>query len=536
MQQMYYCPYCNTPVVYGQEQCSYCKTVLNWQGSQTQGQYQSPDSQYFQQQQQQQQQWYQSADGQSAGSELPGGGQPSDGGIGPGLLQWIRNNRGMVIKISIGVLVAAALIITGIALQGEIAKWFAAPVVTAFEASSPTIISGQDVTLQWDVGSATSVSISPGIGTVSSAGTKKISPAETTTYKLTADSRFGGSVSREITITVTGKPPAINSFVASPSAIYFGQQSTLSWNVAQATSVSIQPEVGAVSSTGSKVVSPGATTRYILSAANANGNSTASATLEVSTSNTPIITTFSASPSSIKAGDECTLTWDIIGAKSISLSQGIGGVASKGTMAVTPTETSTYTIRAESDYGSVSKSVTVSVDTSNISTGPAITKDPPQIDTFSASSSSIALGEEVTLTWAVDAARTVSISPTVGSVPSSGWTKVIPTASTTYELTAVNTFGSVKREVPVSVTVSTDGVAPIIRSFTASPQSISQGGTSNLSWDVKGATKYIIDQGIGVPDSKYVQAVTPDVTTSYTLTALNSYGTDNATVIVTVNQ
>jgi hypothetical protein len=462
-------------------------------------------------------------------------GSPPKNKIVSGLLHWIKNNREPVIKISVGVLIAAAFITTGVAMREEIAKWFAPPQVSVFEASSPTIVSGQDVTLQWDVSGATSVSIRPGIGTVSSSGTKTMSPDETTTYKLTADSRFGGSVSKEITVTVTGKPPTINSFVAGPAGIYAGQQSTLSWNVTGATSVSIQPEVGTVSSNGSKVVSPGVTTRYVLTAANSKGNSTASATLEVSTSKTPIITNFSASPVSIKAGEECTLTWDIIGAKSININQGVGGVASKGTIKVTPTDTSTYTLRADSDYGSVSKSVTVSVDTSGVSTGPAISKDPPQIKTFSAGSPSIMLGEEVTLTWTVVAARTVSISPAVGSVPSSGWTKVIPTARTTYELSAVNTFGTVKKEVTVEVTKLTDGAVPIIRSFSASPISISPGGTSSLTWDVKGATRLMIDQSIGEPGSKYGQAVSPNQTTSYTLTAINSYGTDNATVTVTVN-
>ncbi|MFA7247309.1 MAG: hypothetical protein WC169_09080, partial [Dehalococcoidia bacterium] len=331
MQQMYYCPYCNTPVVYGQAQCSYCKTVLNWQGSQTQGQSQSYDSRHDQQQQ-----WYQSQEGnQWAGQDSQGQEQPPNNSVVSKLLQRIKDNRTKTIAIASALLVVTALIVTGVALKGDIEKLFAPPVITAFEASSSTIISGQEVTLQWDVGEATAVSISPGIGTVSFSGTKKMSPDETTTYKLTADSRFGGSVSREITVEVTGKPPTVNSFVASPGGIYVGQTSTLSWNVSGATSVSIQPEVGTVSSTGSKVVSPGATTRYVLTAANINGNTTASAALEVSTSKTPIITIFSASPSSIKAGDEATLAWDIIGAKSINISPGIGGVALKGTVRIT---------------------------------------------------------------------------------------------------------------------------------------------------------------------------------------------------------
>jgi len=485
---------------------------------------------------QQQQQWYQStADNQWAGQGLQGEQQSPDGGAMSKLVQWIKDNRRKSIVLGVATLVVAALIIMGVALQGEISKWFAPPVVTAFEASSPTIVSGQDVTLQWDVSGATSVYISPGIGTVSFSGTREISPDETTTYKLTADSRFGGSVSREISITVTGKPPTVNSFVASPGGIYAGQTSTLSWNVAGATSVTIQPEVGTVSPSGSKAVSPGITTRYVLTAANSEGNSTASATLTVSTSDKPIITTFSASPASINAGDEATLTWDVIGAKSINVNQGVGGVASKDTIKVTPSETSTYTLRADSDYGSVTKSVTVSVDTSNISTGPALTTDPPRIETFTASSSSITLGDEVTLDWKVDGARTVSINPAVGGVPSSGWKKVIPFATTIYELSATNTFGTVKKETTVSVSVSTDGVAPIIRSFRALPINISTGDSSNLSWDVSGATRLFIDQGIGEPELQLGQTVYPSETTSFTLTAINSYGTDNATVTITVN-
>ncbi len=531
MQQTYYCPNCRAPVAYGQPQCANCQTVLNWQGSQTQGQYQSSDPQYAQQQQQ----WNQAAaDNRSAGSEFQGRSQPPDGDEGPGLLQWIKNNRSMVTKISIIVLVVAALIVTGIALQGEISKWFAAPVITAFDAGSSTIISGQEVTLQWDVSGASSVSISPGIGTVSFSGTRKMSPDETTTFTLTAGSRFGGSVSKAVTVTVTGKPPTVNSFKASPGGIYVGQTATLSWSVTGATSVAIQPEVGTVSPSGSKIVSPGSTTRYVLTASNSEGNSTASATLNVSTSNAPIITTFSASPTSINAGDDATLIWDVIGAKSININQGIGGVASKGSAIVKPAGTAIYTLRADSDYGSVTESVTVTVDTSNTGTGPAITKDPPEIKTFSASQKSIMLGDEITLTWAVDAARTVSISPSVGGVPSSGWKTIIPTATTTYKLSAINTFGTETAEVTVTVSVSTDGAAPLIRSFTASPISITQGETSSLTWDIKGATKLIIDQGIGILTSKYGQTVSPGETTDYTLTAINSYGTDNATVTVTV--
>jgi hypothetical protein len=191
---------------------------------------------------------------------------------------------------------------------------------------------------------------------------------------------------------------------------------------------------------------------------------------------------------------------------------------------------------AANDYGSITKSFTVTVDTTNITntTDTAITKTPPVINIFSANQNSITLGDNITLTWAVTRARTVSISPDIGTVPSSGWTMVIPTATTAYKLSAVNTFGTETAETIVTVHTSTEGTAPVIKAFVAVPDSISEGGTSSLSWDIKGATIFIINQGIGIPISKYSQPVSPAVTTTYTLTAINSYGTDNATAIVTI--
>jgi len=501
MQQMYSCPNCRAPVAYGQPQCQNCKMVFNWQVPQSQGQEQTQDS-----------------DDQ------------------PGLLQRITDHKGTIAKISLAIVIVAALIGAGIALQGEISRWFAAPVVASFDTSSPTITSGQEATLQWDVSGADSVSISPGIGKVSLSGTRAVSPETTTTYTLVAN-KMSQSARKSVTVTVTGILPSIGSFNINPGSIFAGQTATVSWSVTGSTSVSIGPEIGTVSSSGTKNVSPASTTTYKLTASNGAGNSTASATLNVSVSSSPIITTFSASPASIKSGQSSTLAWDIVGAKSISISQGVGGVASKGSTLVTPAATTAYVLTAASDYGSVTESVMVTVDTTNTTNtaDTAITKTPPAINTFSASRNSITLGDNITLTWAVARARTVSISHDVGSVPSSGWTMVIPAATTTYKLSAVNTFGTETKEVTVTVNTLPDGAAPVIKSFSADPSIISEGGTSSLSWNVKGATIYSIDQGIGIPTSKYSQPVSPAKTTTYALTAINSYGTDNATVTVTVN-
>jgi hypothetical protein len=63
-------------------------------------------------------------------------------------------------------------------------------------------------------------------------------------------------------------PPVINSFNATPAGIAAGATSTLSWNVGNATAVTINQGVGSVGLAGTWVVSPAVDTTYTLTAAN----------------------------------------------------------------------------------------------------------------------------------------------------------------------------------------------------------------------------------------------------------------------------
>ena len=445
-------------------------------------------------------------------------------------MERIQENKGTIAKIAVALVVIAVLIGVFTALQGEIAKLLSKPVVESFDATTAEIITGQSTTLKWNVTGVSSVSISPGIGTVSSSGTKTVSPDTTTKYTLVANNLFG-SASGSKTITVREPAPSIDSFSFNTDSIFAGQTSTLSWSVANATSVTISPEIGTVSLTGTKNVTPGSTTTYTLTASNSAGNSTASATITVTSSGAPIITTFSASPTSINAGGSSTLAWDVSGSTSININQGIGGVGARGSMAVTPAATTTYTLTA----GAVTRSVTVTVDTSNVkSTASSTIPTSAPVISFSASPTAIMLGENITLSWAVTGVKTVTISPNVGTVPSSGSMLVIPTATTTYSLVATNNYGTENTTATVTVTADTEGTAPVIRSFTATPSSISAGGISSLTWDIVGATSIVIDQGIGDPPSHFSHEVSPSENTTYTLTAINSSGTDSKTVTVTI--
>ena len=73
----------------------------------------------------------------------------------------------------------------------------------------------------------------------------------------------------------------INSFTASASSIEAGGTATLSWDVSNAGSISIDQGVGTVSTTGTVSVSPGTTTTYTLTATGGGATVTAGVTVAV---------------------------------------------------------------------------------------------------------------------------------------------------------------------------------------------------------------------------------------------------------------
>lgn len=76
------------------------------------------------------------------------------------------------------------------------------PVVTSFLSDPQVIESGGTSTLTWEVSNATTVTISPGVGSVALIGTFVVSPEETTTYTLTA-TNAAGNVTANVNVTVS---------------------------------------------------------------------------------------------------------------------------------------------------------------------------------------------------------------------------------------------------------------------------------------------------------------------------------------------
>src|SRR5262245_50503602 len=80
------------------------------------------------------------------------------------------------------------------------------PVVIHEPSSDPPPIEAEAeryATLRWEVSNAYSLTIEPGLGTVATRGTRRVSPAVTTTYTLTATGP-DGAATRAVTVTVAG--------------------------------------------------------------------------------------------------------------------------------------------------------------------------------------------------------------------------------------------------------------------------------------------------------------------------------------------
>ena len=67
----------------------------------------------------------------------------------------------------------------------------------------------------------------------------------------------------------------------------------------------------------------------------------------------PIINTFNANPTTIDFGNSTTLSWEVSGADTVSIDQGIGIVTASGTIDITPSTATTYTLTATGNSSAI---------------------------------------------------------------------------------------------------------------------------------------------------------------------------------------
>ena len=91
-----------------------------------------------------------------------------------------------------------------------------------------------------------------------------------------------GSATATTTVVVEELPPAqFTACTVSPMTIMSGESATITWNTANADTVSISPGIGAVGNAGTRVVTPTENTTYTLTATNARGPVTCTVSVQV---------------------------------------------------------------------------------------------------------------------------------------------------------------------------------------------------------------------------------------------------------------
>jgi hypothetical protein len=73
------------------------------------------------------------------------------------------------------------------------------------------------------------------------------------------------------------------------------------------------------------------------------------------------IQSFTATPSEVVAGSNVTLNWDVSGADSVQIDQGVGSVTASGSKQVMPMVTTVYTLLAKANSNSSSATSSVQV-------------------------------------------------------------------------------------------------------------------------------------------------------------------------------
>ena len=412
-------------------------------------------------------------------------------------------------------------------------------------------------------GTVTSWSITPtlpsGLAFDTSTGAISGTPTATssaTTYTVTA-SNSGGSATVTVTILVNDAAPSSvtyspNSFTLTKDVAMTSVTPTASGGTA--TSWSISPSLpagltldtssGAISGTPTAVSS---STVYTVTASNAGGNGTATVTIQVNDV-APYSVSYSGTPFTLTKGTAMTAvtpsasggavdTWSI----SPTLPAGLSLDTSTGKISGTPTAISsstTYTITATNTGGSSTASVTITVN----DVAPSIA--------YSGSPFTLTKGNAISTvapTTSGGSVTTWSISPTLPAGltfdTSNGEISGTPTAitsSATYTITATNTGGSDT----ATITIVVNDAAPVI-SYSQNSYTLTKGtamtaatpsasGGTVVTWTISPT----LPVGLSFDTSNGEISGTPTTITSsttYTITATNTGGSDTATVSIEVN-
>jgi len=343
--------------------------------------------------------------------------------------------------------------------------------------------------------------------------------------------------------------PVLHSFDSNRLRIMPGQTSTLSWQVSNANRIRIEPQVGQVTSLGSKTVKPFAATTYTLIAANNFGESRTTCRIEV--------------------GEAPTAQSQAI-EKPAVLTEVVEPVAINSE-AVEPPVVSSEVVEPVVVNSEAVESPVVSSEVVEPEVVSSEAGERPTCHSFNTNRPLIMPGHASILSWQVSNAERIWIEPEVGPVTALGSRTVKPSAATTYTLIAANNAGESRKtcrievgeastvqsqaieqpavltevvEPPVVTSQAVEPAAvisevselPTLHSFNTTRPVIMPGQTSTLSWQVSNAEKIRIEPKVGPVSALGSRTVKPTATTTYTLVATNKAGDSKLSQKVEVSE
>jgi hypothetical protein len=298
------------------------------------------------------------------------------------------------------------------------------PAIGSFAATPASISTGWSTTLAWSVGGgASTVSISPGIGTVPASGSREVAPHASTTYTLTATNASG---TRTRTLAVGVGPFRYFRFV--PVAVRAGTTVQIS---------EFQLMKSGTRLTGATATNPGGNNPGSEGPEQANDDLTTTKWLDFNMK--PLVFDFGAPTVAdgyrfATANDADTrdpVSWRVEGSHDGTSWRVLDEKSGFATPTPRFTSIATQALPFVGDTSGTAGAATIASFTSSVQT--------------------INSGQSATLSWSVLGAPSAILSPGIGPLPASGSLVVTPAATTTYSLAAMNGSGAATASVRIVV-------------------------------------------------------------------------------------
>jgi hypothetical protein len=181
------------------------------------------------------------------------------------------------------------------------------------------------------------------------------SSSATGNYTLTVSGLSGGTGSTG-TLTGTARDSVTSAAISGASVSFNGSSATTNTS-----GVYTLPNLACASSTLTVSKSGYTTASIPYSLTTCPGTSTKDVALTPTTPVSPVVTTFSAAPSTINAGQSSTLSWTTTNATAVAINGVSATLAPNSSVPVSPASTTTYTLTAIGAGGTATRTTTVTV-------------------------------------------------------------------------------------------------------------------------------------------------------------------------------